>query len=211
VLSEIAGAFDPRAAEFVIDWPNSAYAQEIAALLRRVRWQGAKVIAVTGSDRGPAKTAVAVSLARAAARGGLRVVMVDADLERAVAARTMGVGRIRFGLVELLAGRAPPLSRVFCRDVRSPALVLSASRPTSHAAQVLASAKMAELVGHLRRTSDIVIVDAPQLSAAQQAQAVARLSDALLVVARTDRQPSVQALSALASAIPAATGVVLVR
>jgi Mrp family chromosome partitioning ATPase len=210
VLAEVAGALDPRAGDFVIDWPGSGFAHEIAALLRRVRWQGAKVIAVTGSDAGPAKTSVAVSLARTAARGGLRVAVVDADLQRAFAARAMGVGPIRLGLVDLLKGTAP-LSRVLCRDPRSPALVLSASHPVRNPATVLASAKMAELIGHLRRTCDIVIVDAPSLLAGPQTQALARLSDALLVVARTDRQPSVEALSALASGIPAATGVVLVR
>jgi uncharacterized protein involved in exopolysaccharide biosynthesis len=210
VLAEIAGALDPRAADFVIDWPGSGFAHEIAALLRRVRWQGAKVIAVTGSDQGPAKTAVAVSLARAAARSGLRVAIFDADLQHAVAARMMGVGPLRFGLVELLKGAAP-LSRVLCRDARSWALVLSASRPVHNPGVILASAKMAELASHLRRTCDIVIIDAPSLLAGQQAQAVARFSDALLIVARTDAQPPVDALASLASRIPAATGVVLVR
>jgi uncharacterized protein involved in exopolysaccharide biosynthesis len=210
VLAEIAGALHPRAADFVIDWPGSGYAHEIAALLRRVRWQGAKVIAVTGSDAGRAKTFIAVSLARAAARGGLRVAVIDTDLLSSVAARTMGVGPIRFGLVDLLKGTVP-LSRAFCRDARSPALVLSASQPLRSPAAVLASAKMAELVGHLRRTCDIVIIDAPSLLAGAQTQAMARVSDVLLVVARTDMQPSVEALSALADRIPGATGVVLVR
>jgi uncharacterized protein involved in exopolysaccharide biosynthesis/Mrp family chromosome partitioning ATPase len=210
VLAEIGGALDPRAADFVIDWPGSGYAQEVAALLRRVRWQGAKVIAVTGSDAGVAKSSLAVSLARTAARTGLRVAVVDGDLQRSVAARMMRVGPIRFGLVELLRGSAP-LSRAFSRDPRSPALVLSASHPLHNPGVVLASAKMAELVAHLRRTCDIVIIDAPSLRDGPHNQALARLSDVLLVAARTDLQPSVEALASLASVIPAATGVVLVR
>jgi len=210
VLAEIGGALDPRAADFVIDWPASGFAQEIAALLRRVRWQGAKVIAVTGSDTGRAKTSVAVSLARTAARAGLRVAVIDGDLQRSAAARAMGVGPIRFGLVELLKGTAP-LSRAFCRDARSPALVLAPSHPVRHPDVVLASAKMAELIAHLRRTCDIVIIDAPSVLAGPQTQALARLSDALLVVAPVDRQPRVEALAALANGTPAATGVVLVR
>jgi len=100
---------------------------------------------------------------------------------------------------------------VFCRDARSPALVLAPAHPVRHPDVVLASAKMAELIGHLRRTCDIVIVDAPSLVAGPQTQALARLSDVLLVVAPTDRQPRVEALAALADGIPAATGVVLVR
>ncbi len=210
VLAEIAGALDPRAADFVIDWPGSSFSHEIAALLRRVRWQGAKVIAVTGSDQGRAKTSIAVALARTAARAGLRVAVIDGDLRQSAAARTMGVGPVRFGLVELLEGTAP-LSRAFCRDARSPALVLSSSHPLHNPAVVLASAKMAELIDHLRRTCDIVIVDAPSLLAGPQTQALARFSDALLVVARTDMQPPVEALASLANGIPAATGVVLVR
>jgi polysaccharide biosynthesis transport protein len=210
VLAEIAGALDPRAADFVIDWPHSGFAHEIAALLRRVRWQGAKIIAVTGSDTGRAKTSLAVSLARTAARGGLRVAMIDGDLQQSAATRAMGLGPIRFGLVELLKGTVP-LSRAFCRDTRSPALVLSSSHPLRNPDVVLASAKMAELVAHLRRTCDVVIIDAPSLLAGPQTQALARLADALLVVARTDMQPPVQALTSLANRVSAATGVVLVR
>src|SRR3569832_2635841 len=136
VLAEIGGALDPRAADIVIVWFGSGSAQEISALLRRVRWQGVLVFVVMGSDSGRAKTSVAVSLARTAARAGLRVAVIDGDLQRSIAARAMGVGPIRFGLVELLKGTAP-LSRVFCRAARSPALVLAPSHPVRHPDVVL--------------------------------------------------------------------------
>ena len=52
-------------------------------------------------------------------------------------------------------------------------------------ARILASAKMAGLVGYLRRTCDVVIFTAPSLAAAET-RALAVLSDAMLVVARED-------------------------
>ncbi len=217
VLAEIDGAFDPRAPDAAIDWPGSAFAHATATLLQRVmasvRGPGAKVILVTASEGGPAKTAIAVSLARMAARARLRVAVLDGDLDRPSAARAMGIGPLRFGLVELLSGTAQ-LSRSFCRDPRSPALVLSCARPPRNTGAVLASAKMAELVAHLRRSCDVVILDAPALAGGQDARALAPLCDAILVVGRaqTFRQAAAApALASLAGARGIPLGLVIVR
>lgn len=187
ILARIEGAFDPRAADFAIDWPGSAFANATAALLRTIlqgaRAPGARVIAVTAAEAGPAGTAIAVALARTAARANLRVAVIDGNLQRPGSARAMGLGPVRFGLIELLMGRVP-LSRSLCRDPRSPALVLSCAQPPRDPAAILGSAKMADLVAHLRRTCDVVIVDSPPLFAADEMRPLRRLADAVLVVAR---------------------------
>lgn len=217
VLAEFDGAFDPRAADFVIDWPNSTFSHATAALLNTALAasgrRGGKVITVTSPEGGPAKTAIAVALARVGARGRLRVAMIDGDLRRPSTAQAMGLGPVRYGLLELLTGTVP-LSRSFCRDPRSTALLLSVGRPANNPGAVLASAKMAELVAHLRRTCDVVIIDAPALFAGREARSLARLSDAVLVVARaeTARQPALwQPINPQGAARATPIGLVIVR
>src|SRR4029077_20074669 len=83
VLARFDNMFDPRAADAVIDWPRSAFAQTAASLLQglrgHVRGNGGAVIAVTAPEWG-AKTAIAVALARTASNARLRVAIIDADL-----------------------------------------------------------------------------------------------------------------------------------
>ncbi len=218
VLAEFDGAFDPRAADFVIDWPNSTFSHATAALLNTALAasgrRGGKVITVTSPEGGPAKTAIAVRTgARRGPAAGFAFAMIDGDLRRPSTAQAMGLGPVRYGLLELLTGTVP-LSRSFCRDPRSTALLLSVGRPANNPGAVLASAKMAELVAHLRRTCDVVIIDAPALFAGREARSLARLSDAVLVVARaeTARQPALwQPINPQGAARATPIGLVIVR
>jgi uncharacterized protein involved in exopolysaccharide biosynthesis/Mrp family chromosome partitioning ATPase len=188
VLAALEGAFDPRAANAVLDHPASAFAQNTRSLLQQVRRAahrpGAVVVTVAALDSATAQTSVAVALARVASQAKLRVAVIDADLQRPTAARAMGLAPQRQGLVELLTGTAP-LGRTFVRDPRSTAAVISPAQRVGDPARVLASAKMAELVGYLRRTCDVVIFTAPSFAAAET-RTLAALSDAMLVVARED-------------------------
>jgi Mrp family chromosome partitioning ATPase len=179
-VARLPGISDPRAADAVIDWPNSEFARATAALLSQAMRAG-KVIAVTGNEWGQAKTAATAALARTAARGGLKVAVIDASLAYPVTGRAFGLGPVRFGLVEALTG-AVPLDRAFCRDPRSQAQVLMAAQRMADPTAVLASARMARLVAYLRRACDLVIIDAPPLTAPGQLAAVRRLVDATVAV-----------------------------
>ena len=215
VLAQIRGALDPRAADFVIDWPNSVFASEIASLLQLVlasaRHSGGKVVAITAPEGGPAKTAIAVALARAGAVRNLRVAVIDGDLQQPATAHAMGLGPSRFGLIELMTGAAP-LSGAFRGDPRSRALVVSSARPVRNPSSVLGSSKMAQLMSHLRRTSDIVIVDAAPLCAGDGAWLLGRLCDAVVVVAGRDalrHRATTEAIGPLANSRPGAVGLVI--
>ncbi|HVU19884.1 MAG TPA: polysaccharide biosynthesis tyrosine autokinase [Rhizomicrobium sp.] len=213
VLVALDGAFDPRAGDAVIDWPASAFAQNIAALLQQLRrakrGAGAAVVTVTSPDAGIAKTSVAVALARVASRSNLRVAVIDTDLHRPLASRAMKLGPRRTGLIELLTGTAA-LAHAFARDPRSNALVISPARPPRDPAAVLASPKMAALTAHLRRRCDLVIFCGPTMFADDEVRALAAMSDALLVVTREESvERSAYAVESLRG--KAAAGLVLVR
>jgi uncharacterized protein involved in exopolysaccharide biosynthesis/Mrp family chromosome partitioning ATPase len=182
VLAELNGLFDPRAANAVLDWPGSDFSRNVASLLQQVV-RGAKVVAISASEPGPAKTAAVAALARMAARSGLRVAVIDTGLANPSTARAFGIGPVRFGLIEALTGTAP-LSRAFCRDPRTSAQVLSVAQRPGDPVAVLASARMSALIAGLRRDCDLVILDAAPIFLAAQFQAAARLCDAVLVVSR---------------------------
>jgi Mrp family chromosome partitioning ATPase len=215
VVAALEGASDPRAVNAVLDWPASPFAQGTRSLLQQLRGAarkpGAVVVSVAGLDSGTAKTAVAVSLARAAAQARLRVAVIDADLNRPLAARAMGIAPQRAGLTELLMGTLP-IAHAFGRDPRANVSVISPAQATREPARVLASAKMAELMGYLRRNCDVVIFHAPSLFAASEIDALATLSDAVLVVARDETaMRNAAALESFAAAHAVKTGVVLAR
>lgn len=182
VLATLNGLCDPRAPGAVLDWPHSDFSRDVDALLKRIL-QGGKVFAVTTAERGPAKTATVAALARMAARSRMRVAVIDAGLRGSSTARAFDIGPVRFGLLEALTG-AVPLSRAFCRDPRSSCSVLPVAQRPADPEAVLASSKMAGLVAHLRKTCDLVLIDAPPAQAARELHAVAGLCDGVLAVAR---------------------------
>jgi Mrp family chromosome partitioning ATPase len=216
VLARLDNIFDPRAADAVIDWPASAFAQTAASLLQRIRntarGSGATVIAVTAPEWG-AKTAVAVALARTASKARLRVAIIDADLTHPAVAQAMRLGPARAGLMELLTGRVP-FAGAGRRDPRSHVFAISPVQPRHDPAVVLASAKMAELIAYLRQTCDVVIVDAPPLFASEEMRSLGRLSDTLLVVGRGEtlaRGAAARAIRSIADSRAAPIGLVLSR
>ena len=216
VLAKLDNVFDPRAPDAVIDWPSSAFAQATASLVRRLRRTtrrpGAAVVSITAPEWG-AKTTVAIALARAASRAQLRVALIDGDLRHPSVARTLRLSPARAGLIELLTG-AVPFADAFLRDPRSHAWVISAARPRSDSAAVLGSAKMADLVAHLRQSCDLVIVDAPPLSSAGEVRSLGHISDAFLVVdtgAPNSQGAAAHAVAALMASSATPVGLVVAR
>jgi len=216
LLADVPGALAEGAADHIVDWPASPFARAIAALLGRVvpnRNLGTgRVVAITTSESPAAGTTVALALARAAAARGLRTILVDGHLARPVLAEAARI-RPQAGLLEVLAGTVP-LNRALVRDPRSDALLLALARPPRDPNAAIASPKLGELFVHLRGICDLAIVTAPPVLESAEAPSLARLSDAVVMVAHPDEGPRPglgKALSALAQGRSAPVGMVLVR
>lgn len=173
VLAEAPHATLPRAADLVIDMPAAPFARAMWALARRLA-TGPRVIAVTSFDPADGQSNVAVGLSRALAKGGRRVVLVDANPP--MLAWTLNAAPARADAIQVLGGAAPLASAV-ARDPRSGVLLLSA------AATAWTTPRMGSLLDHLRRSADIVIIDAPRMNAAELGF-VAPHAEAYVVVAR---------------------------
>ena len=86
ILAEISDSAPLKAGDYVLDYPKSAYAHRMAALARQLesrpvngRHAGAAVVAVTAAEAGENKSAIGVSLARAATLMGKKTLLVDCD------------------------------------------------------------------------------------------------------------------------------------
>jgi Mrp family chromosome partitioning ATPase len=206
LLAEIAGLGHPRAADLVVDWPTAPYARAVAELAHNIAESavrgGPRAIVVTSPQAGEGATTFALSLARAAANLGRRVVVLDTNLAAPAAAPLAGHRSVPQGLSEVLAGRAP-LSRSLVKDQKSRVLLLAPSEARADAQRVLGSAQLAQLIAHLRRSCDLLFVVAPPVLTSNSASVVARQADAVMLVTRLDPNPRPEVSLAVASLAPA--------
>lgn len=163
-----------------------------------------RVLLVASAIQGEGKTSVSCNLAVSAARFGLRVILVDADLRNPQVAPTMGLGSPP-GLTDLLVSDTPTddllveviggnavMDRVVARkDSLDDYLielegikVLAGGSLAPNPAELLASSRTSQLLAALARRADLVIVDsAPILRVADSLELVAP-SDLVVMVTR---------------------------
>lgn len=150
---------------------------------------GPITLTISSPSPGDGKSLIASNLALSFAEAGYRTVLVDGDIRRGSLHHTFAVER-RPGLVDHLAGDAG---------------LAAILRPTTHALlslipcgsrrhlgpELLGSARMRELMEHLKRTFQVVIVDTPPLGAGIDPFVLSTVSGHLAIVLRageTDRQ-----------------------
>ncbi len=129
------------------------------------------------------KSAVAANLAVVMAQSGGRVILVDADLRRPHLHTLFGVAQ-EPGLTTVMlsqeTGAALPLLETSVPGLR----VLPSGALPPNPADILSSQKMQQLLEQLKADADAVILDAPPVTVAVDAAALAARTDGLLLVVR---------------------------
>jgi polysaccharide biosynthesis transport protein len=187
IVADLPNATDPNAADMIVDWPRSAFALAVTSLAQRISPQRSvpRIVVVTSAEPARSSRGFAIALARAAALGGRRTILIDGELRKPAAAVAMGLEPGRSGLLEVLTGKIA-LSRALKMDSRSSALLLPSVRPVTQSAALFATGVFAELLSHLRRSCDLVVIHA----GTDDAKILALYSDLVLVSvskARTHR------------------------
>ena len=205
ILAELANAEKLSAAAYVVDYPGSRYAETMAALVCQldVKEGAGAVVAITSAQGGESKSAVAVSIARAAAQMGRKTVLVDCDPGQ-LATKVMEAPA-KSGLYEVLTGTVT-LSQALAKDSRTGAYTLSMTRRPPKLSTMFSSAAMARLIEVLKEGADLVVLDCSR-AAAPEANMLARLGDATLLVTRKEllNRPGLdRSLAALAGSAPLA-------
>ncbi len=177
--------------------------------LRKIRQQRRlSRVLVTSAIPGEGKTVVALNLAGALACSSSRVLLVDADLRRPGIHDALGLSSSP-GLADFLEGRIE-LAATYRRVVPLGFYYLSCGRPPAHPGELLHRPELKELMSQTITSFDWIVFDSPPLNAFADAQHLANLVDAVLLVVRdgfTPREAAEQSRAALEGAFIA--GVVL--
>lgn len=141
-----------------------------------------QVILVTSGLPGEGKTMCALNVASAYAQGGLRTVLVEADLRRPTLHRFFGTdGTI--GLTTAIIGDVPVEEAVRPTSVANLSIMLAGGIPPNPV-ELLDSAQMVGVLTRLRALFDIVILDTPPIVPVADPAALAARVDGVVLVAR---------------------------
>jgi capsular exopolysaccharide synthesis family protein len=205
--------------DYVLDRPRSRYAEALREILTGLVLQRAedgtargRVVLVTSALPGEGKSTLTLSLARAAAAEGLRVMVVDADLRRPKLHELVGLTQPA-GLVEVLR-REVQLAEALATDPRAPVRLLPGSRRLAQPTRLLGQDGLGTLLAALRPAFDLILVDSAPLVAVVDAKLVARLADDVLFLiryGRTRRDLSELALRSLRDSGASIAGAVLTQ
>ena len=169
-----------------------------------------KSVLITSPAQGDGKTTVATNLARAMARAGKDVILVDADLRRPQVAwrfhvpGAAGLGGVLVGEIQLARAFVEPEAGTLAGRLR----VLPAGPPPPNPSELLASQRMTRLLEKLMEGCDLVIVDSTPLLTVSDSLPLVEVVSGTVMVARIN-ETSKDAVRRLQSVIASAGGAVL--
>ena len=150
-------------------------------------------IAVTSPTRDEPRTTVAVSLAAALTLAGWRVVLVDADLQRAQLTDALGLGTAHAGLATVLAGDSTlEEALVPVGDDYGRLEVLPLDRGHPNVVDRFEPERIERMIGELHEQADVVVFDSASALDTAEGVSLAKASEAILItvglrVTRRDR------------------------
>ncbi|MDE2465251.1 MAG: polysaccharide biosynthesis tyrosine autokinase, partial [Alphaproteobacteria bacterium] len=201
ILPELKGGSKAtrHVADMVIDKPLSAFAEAVRGVQMGVALSKGptrpKLLLVTSSVPDEGKTTVALSVARSAARGGQRVLLIDCDLRNPSLSEAIGFGKVEQGLIEVLALGAD-IGQCIRKDPKSSVLVLPATHIKCNPQDVLTSTRMTRLLDAVKTQFDLIVIDSAPLLPVYDSKLLAPMMDAVLFVVRWERTPREAVVSA---------------
>ena len=161
---------------------SAAYKVLRTRVLQRMRRNGWKTLAVTGTCPNEGKTLTAINLSiNLAWHLTTSVVLVDMDLRSPSIHRYLGIDS-RYGVMDYLNGDVP-LVRTGVRPGIERLGVIMNDRPVANASELLSAPEMLGLIDEVKRGDDrIAIFDLPPIFAGDDVLAFAPLVDAVLIV-----------------------------
>jgi len=161
---------------------SAAYKVLRTRVLQRMRRNGWKTLAVTGTAPNEGKTLTAINLSiNLAWHLTTSVVLVDMDLRKPSVHRYLGIDT-RYGLMDYLNGDVP-LVRAGVRPGLERLGVILNDRPVQNASELLTAPETVALIDEVKSGDDrIAIFDMPPVFAGDDVLAFAPLVDAVLIV-----------------------------
>lgn len=157
------------------------------ALLFKLRHvPGCRSILVTSPNPDEGKTSIALNLAAAFEQNHLKVVLIDADLRKPKIHKVLGVDS-KGGLTDFLEGETS-LQEVLHTNVGGLGFdFLSCGTPSHHPTEILGSKAIKDLLGDLKKSYDIILMDSPPYLAVADVAVLSEYAQAMIVIARYHR------------------------
>ncbi|MGZ4308999.1 MAG: polysaccharide biosynthesis tyrosine autokinase [Gaiellaceae bacterium] len=140
-----------------------------------------RVVTFTSFNPREGKTATVEGLAHAAVRGGMDVLVIDADVRTGMLSTNLGYGN-SVGLSDLIVGDINSSEAIV--EVAPGLSLLPAGRTPPNPPSLLASGRMADLMDWLRERHALVIIDSPPAANLADPAILAGLSDGVVIVGR---------------------------
>jgi polysaccharide biosynthesis transport protein len=143
-----------------------------------------KVILITSALPEEGKTTTSVNSAIVLAQKSTRVLLIDADLRRPSIHKTLGMGP-KLGLSNVLTGTATLQEAIIPSTILPELFILPAGTPPPNPAELLASAKMKNVLEELRKHYDHIVIDSPPTLSVTDAVVMSTGADAVVLVIRS--------------------------
>jgi succinoglycan biosynthesis transport protein ExoP len=177
--------------DYVVSRPMSGYAEAMrntrSAIMLSDLDKDQKVVAITSALPSEGKTVCSVSLARVMAMSGERVILVDCDLRRNALEGLLATTP-EAGLIEVLTGAAK-LDDVIVPDAVKGLDLLPLNKAAFSPRDLFGTKSMSDLLATLRERYDHVVLDGPPILAVTDARTLAKLADAVILIAHWNRTP----------------------
>jgi receptor protein-tyrosine kinase len=147
--------------------------------------RGGMVTLVTGSSASEGKTTTAVNLAASLALAGNRVILIESDLRHPVLARVLKSPEGPDGVVSVLVENKTLSEALVPSDAYGSSLrILFADYSGGWIADLFSIPAAEQLIEDARLLADHVIIDSPPLNEVIDALPLARMADAVVLIAR---------------------------
>ena len=174
--------------------PRSPEAEAVRQLRARIALSPSphsiRVVLITSPRPAEGKTLTSANLAVASALGGLRTLLIDADLRNPSLNEYFDAPNVR-GLVDLLSAHPDEREALLPQIVREVnpqnLFLLTAGRTQRDPAVLLGSPEMEQLLSMLRDHYDYVVIDTPPTGVAADAATLSGLADGAILVLRMGR------------------------
>ncbi len=179
--------FSPGDDLVVLNDPGSEWAESIGALRTHIMTQhlsaGRRSLAVCSPTPDVGCTSLAANLAVALAEGGLKTLLIDADLRRPAVHTVIRPSREVPGLAQCLGSEVVKFGDAIQFDAMPNLSVLYAGGRSDRPQDLLSTPRFSELIDTCMREFDITVVDTPPSNASADARRIAAVVGyALLVV-----------------------------
>ena len=167
------------------------FVENLRKLCRRIEqhMHSDKVLMVTSLLENEGKSTAAVNLALAMARKRKRVLLIDCDLRKPACHAILEQKKFSTGIREILLGKAT-LDESVLKYKNTNMYMLLARKGEQNIGDLLTSQRMEAILNWAKDNFDFVVLDLPPMNAASDAEGMAGLADACLLVVRQNVAPA---------------------